>query len=125
VTDSAKLDLVRSIYAAWERGDFTSVEWAHPGITLIAADGPEAGTTWTGHYRVVAEDYRELDGDRVLILMQHRGHGRASGLGDKEVRTEGANVAHIRDGVVVQLDLYWDRDRALDDLGLSREGDGP
>jgi ketosteroid isomerase-like protein len=74
---------------------------------------------------VVAEDYRELDGDRVLILMQHRGHGRASGLGDKEVRTEGANVAHIRDGVVVQLDLYWDRDRALDDLGLSREGDGP
>jgi hypothetical protein len=54
VTDSAKLDLVRSIYAAWERGDFTSVEWAHPGITLIAADGPEAGTTWTGHAAVAS-----------------------------------------------------------------------
>jgi len=130
---SANVDLVRSIYATWESGDFSSGEWADPGIEVVAADGPEPGTH-TGHagmaagwrgflgawgdYRVVADEYRELDGERVLVLMQHGGYGRASGLGDQQLRTEGANVFHIRDGKVTRLVLYWHRDRALSDLGL-------
>jgi ketosteroid isomerase-like protein len=68
---------------------------------------------------VVADEYRALDDERVLVLMQHGGRGRASGLGGGQLMTEGANVLHLRDGKVVRLVLYWHRDHALADLGLA------
>jgi hypothetical protein len=40
---SASLDLVRSIIAAWERGDFGSVEWAHPEIEYMFPADPHPG----------------------------------------------------------------------------------
>jgi hypothetical protein len=69
---------VRSIYAAWERGDFSSAEWAHPEIDYVIVGGPSPGN-WTGlagmagavrdllsaweEHRTAAEEYRELDDD--------------------------------------------------------------
>jgi len=44
---SANLDVVRSIYAAWGRGDYSSAEWADPEIEFAFADGPTRGT-WSG-----------------------------------------------------------------------------
>ena len=50
---SANVDLVRSVYAAWERGDFISVDWVHPAIELVLADGPDPGSFkgWLGWRR--------------------------------------------------------------------------
>jgi ketosteroid isomerase-like protein len=129
---SENLDLARSIYADWERGDFSATVWAHPEIQWAAVGGPEpssgkgVGTldaAWRdflgawGDYRVVAEEFRPLDAERVLVLLTARARGRASGL-VAEAGTEGANLLHIRDGRVTRLITYWDRDHALADLGL-------
>jgi ketosteroid isomerase-like protein len=135
VSDSANLDLVRSLYAAWERGEWTSADWIDPEIEMIVVGGPEPGR-WIGlesvraqtisflsvwhDYRVEAEQVRELDDERMLVLTRYSGRAKTSGL---EVRTEGAHVLHVRDGKVTRYVRYWDRDRALADLGLAPEGD--
>jgi hypothetical protein len=39
-----------------------------------------------------------------------------------DLQAKWANVFHLRDGKVIRLLLYYDRDRALADLGLALEG---
>jgi ketosteroid isomerase-like protein len=130
MTHSANLDLVRSIHADWARGDFSEFGWAHPEFEWIIADGPRAGSfkgvvgaeeslygmleAWD-EWGFEAEEYRELDDERVLVLDHRSGRGRGSGV---EVGTKGAAVYHIRDGKLARIIVYWDRDRALADLGL-------
>jgi ketosteroid isomerase-like protein len=38
-----------------------------------------------------------------------------------QMRTNGAVLFHIHDGKVMRLVIYWDRDRALADLGLEEQ----
>src|SRR6185437_13720853 len=131
---SENLDLVRSIYADWERGDFSSADWADPEIEYVHADGPAQGT-WTGHagmaagwrewlsawkdLRIDVERYIELDDGRILVLTRGVARGSASGLDTDEMRSEAAALIHVRDGRVARLIISWDRDRALADLGVT------
>jgi len=134
---SENLDLVRSIYADWERGDYRSAEWADPEIECVIADGPAPGR-WTGapamaaawgdflsaweYWRVDVDEYRELDDERVLVLEDHSAGAKTSGLriGEMfgETRSKGASLFHLRDSKVTRFVTYLDRDRALADLGL-------
>jgi ketosteroid isomerase-like protein len=130
---SENLELVRSIYAAAERGNFSSAEWADPEIEFEIVGGPSPGS-WKGlagqaegfrswlsawdDYRVEVEEYRELDGGRVLALTKRRGRGKTSGLELGQLGSKGASVYHIRNGKVTKHVLYHDRERVLADLGL-------
>jgi ketosteroid isomerase-like protein len=128
---SANLDLVRSLYAAWERGDFSSTEWAHPQIEYVVADGPSPGT-WKGlaglregwrDQAAVWDGFRaqpeELDGERVLALSRRSGRGKTSGFDLSQVAARSAQLFTFGDAKVTRIVTYWDGARALADLGLA------
>ena len=128
---SENLDFVRSIYADWERGDWSRSDWIDPQMELVSMDGPDQQiftgrnrvrsgwreflSTWSG-YTVVADEFRDLSGARVLVLLHATGHGKASGV--EIIGSQGVNLFEITDGKVTRLVLYNDRRRALADLGL-------
>jgi ketosteroid isomerase-like protein len=137
---SANLELVRSIHGVWERGDFSSVEWAHPDIEYVQADGPAPGS-WIGlagmaevfrdflsaweEWRVEVDEYLELDGGRVVVLQRFSARGKTSGFEAGRIRTEVASVFQIRAGKVTRLVQYFDREQALTDLRLTPESESP
>lgn len=129
------VQVVRSIYGPWERGDFSSTEWAHPEIEFAIADGPAPVSSkglaamaevyrrgWLSaweEFRVEPEEYRKLDDERVLVLSHFHGHGKTSGLDVGHMSTKGAELFHVRGGKVTRLVIWAEREDALADLGLS------
>jgi ketosteroid isomerase-like protein len=128
------VDLVRSICAAWERGDYHSAEWAHPQIEFVTEGGVEPGkwtgvagmaegwSTWLGaweEFHQEADKYLVVDDERVLVFFRFSGRGKTSGLELGQVRSDGAGLFHVRDGKVTRFVGYYDREQALADLCLS------
>jgi hypothetical protein len=128
---SENLDLVRSLFSTWVRGDFSSTAWADAdiafeahgfdaasskGVAAMAAGWREWMRAWS-EYRVEVDEFREVDDSRVLVLIRHGGRGTVSGVATPNMKP-GANVFELRDAKVVRLALYWERADALADLGL-------
>jgi ketosteroid isomerase-like protein len=131
---SSHMELVRSLYAAWERGDFSWADWAHSEIEFeVIADGPTSVAarglegmsqafreflgTWDD-YCVEVDQHRELDGERVLVLLHASGRGKTSGLDLGQMRTKGATLFHVHKGTITRLVICPYRERALADLNL-------
>jgi ketosteroid isomerase-like protein len=130
---SENLDLVRSIYAARAQGDYSSDDWAADDLEYTVIDGPAPGvtrgrpavtgvirdflSTWD-HLRDELEGLRELDSERVLVLHHFSGRGKASGVEIGRAGARSASVFHIRSATVSRIVVYFDRDRALAELGL-------
>ena len=73
-------------------------------------------------FRVVADEYRELDSERVLVLVHGVWRGKTSGVEfGVDAPRRGADLFHVRDGKVTKLIVYRDRERALAELGLASD----
>ena len=135
---SSNVELVKSIFAEWEMGNWSSADWADPEIDFEMIGGLVEGR-WTGieamgrawgsmvsaweDLKAVPEEFRELEDGRVLVLLGNTGRGKGSGIEISGISVKAANVFTIREGKVTRLALYWERDRALGDLGLAPETD--
>jgi ketosteroid isomerase-like protein len=131
------VEVVRLIYQAWMAGDYETVlSTYHPDIRL----NPDPEAWWVGveedylghegvrrYLRAVYEafeDYRpeveqiiDAGKGRVLTLAVEHGRGRGSGAGVQAAKT--AHLWTLRDGKAIRLDLFLDRERALEAVELS------
>jgi ketosteroid isomerase-like protein len=76
---------------------------------------------WFESYGEIRIEPREVIdfGDRVLVLVDRKATGRASGVG---IDLDAADIVTLRDGWVVRYDDYWAKEDALAAVGLPETG---
>jgi ketosteroid isomerase-like protein len=112
------------LYDDWVQGDYSRADIFDPEVELdsfgmgerIRASGIEefivAMSGWLSAWdRPLTLEADELigSGDRILALVRWRGRGKGSGI---DVEAEGAHAWTFRDGLVIRLEVYRDRDEA-------------
>ena len=126
------VEIVREIYRAWSRGDFSSAEWADPDIVFVFHSrrgapeqifrGPEAmreaWSEWLGAWDEFTVEAREVidRGDDVVGLVEFGGRGKASGAPVEAM--SGGNLFSFRNGRVVRMTTFNDRAEAVEAAGL-------
>jgi ketosteroid isomerase-like protein len=123
-------DTVHAAYEAWSRRDIDALlEVVHPeaearpilgaNIGISVYRGREGLREWfrdlhqeweTFQTRVVQIDARD---DRALLTVQVNARGRASGV---VIEGDLYHVVEIRDGLILRLEAFRDRDTAVKDF---------
>ena len=91
-------------------------------LVPCSAGADKAWSAWLSAWedlRVGVDEYRDLDDERVLILQRKSGRGKHSGLEIGEMHAESATLCHVHGDKVIKMVLYFERENALTDLGLS------
>jgi ketosteroid isomerase-like protein len=131
---SHNVEIVRRFAECWERGEWEEmVDLADPrveqhgtvggveegnvrfGVDAIQRDYESVEETWDEH-RIEIQELIDA-GDRVVIFQREYLRGRISGI---ETVLDAAVVVDVRDGRVVRLQGFIDRDAALSAVGLSQ-----
>jgi hypothetical protein len=86
-------DLIRPIYEEWGRGN------------------------WRPRFDVYHPIWSLELGDHVIALASYHGRGKGSGV---EVHQQGAHVFELRDGKVVRLEIFADREKAIESVRAAR-----
>jgi ketosteroid isomerase-like protein len=124
------VDLVRGVYQVFDSDQDALIQMLDPAIEWVSPrDAIEPGArhghagvrrafadtamAWTD-VRHSAQEFRDA-GDKVLVRVTFRGHGRSSGM-DAE-RTE-FHVWTLRDRAVVRFEWYYQHDEALAAAGF-------
>ena len=128
---SSRVETLRPIYAEWGKGNFASGQplyardLVHTGFVAdgrVTTQGLEEFRGWIrdffsqwDRYRVVAEEFTELDDDIVLVAGRQYATGKQSGV---EVEAPVFNVWIFRGEQVAALHFDTDRERALEAAGV-------
>ena len=126
--------LLAVVYDDWEKGDFQqrfeiysdNFEWGFSDEFPDGPVGPDPAlrsprlrnwlSSWRD-WRCFAEGFVE-HGDRVVVFARYAGTAKASGVA---VDQKGAHVWTIKDGRATRLEIFADRRRALEDVGIAPE----
>jgi len=122
------VEIVRELWEAYSRGDIDRViALSDPYVVLVTLEegplyGPDAVRAnyarWMEAWREEPETTVEEvigNGDHVVVIACFRGRGRGSGVRVAERLYE---VYTLRNGRVLRVDEFSDRDQALEAAGL-------
>jgi len=135
------VERLRSLYADWAEGNFWTtgdyvdpeVEfewgWAFAEIGGMDSEGRAHGlnqltAVWLDwlkpweRFTVEAEEFVDIDDDRVLVLYRRRARMRGT---DSTIEHKGGTVWTLRDGRAVHIVDFDDRAKALEAAGLREQ----